>query len=94
MLLIGQSSSGYVVEASLERTLQSDGLRIAPPEYLLIHSAREGTNVLARAISERFKIDWAFLDEAMAREWDRWDPPVARMMRQVMRQVRKGSASV
>ena len=87
--LVGHNSSGHLDEASLERTIQSNGLRIAPPEYLLIHSARQSNKALASAISKRFEIDWAFVDEAVARDMDRWDPPETLLMQQVLRQVRK-----
>ncbi len=93
LLLAVSNSVGRLDEASFERTTQSNGLRIAPPEYLLVHSASQGNKALASAISKRFEIDWAFVDEAMAREWDHWEP-VALTMQQVLRQVRNGSPSV
>jgi hypothetical protein len=75
ILLSGHNPIGHGDNESLERTIVRNGMRIAPPEYLLVNAAREGDLILVRAISAKFDLDCKFIDEVLVLDRDRWNPP-------------------
>jgi hypothetical protein len=90
LILTGFEPSGHCDEESLKRATVRNGVRVAPPEHLLMSAAREGDHALLREITSKYAIDWKLIDEVFVVDRDRWDPPEWDRIAENLRPLRSG----